>query len=93
MKLAHDELGNHSFNRTYMLVRRLYYWEGLKNCVKIHLQQCVICQRQNSQVDKYAKLNFSVPELPMQFIAMDLFGSLDSLLLQLIGMPLLLSAC
>ena len=38
LKLAHDELGHNSTARTYALVKRMFYWKGLKkdteNCVK-----------------------------------------------------------
>ena len=30
LRLAHDELGHNGSARTYMLLRRLYYWKGMK---------------------------------------------------------------
>ena len=57
-----------------MLLKRLYYWKGLKSSVTKHIQRCYQCQRRNKQVVKYATLHFDVATFPMQFISMDLIG-------------------
>ena len=60
-----------------MLVETIdYYWKGLKASVSKHIKQCMMCQKTNIQVVKYAQLYFSTPRLPMQFISMELFGPL-----------------
>ena len=73
-KMAHDDLGHNGTHRTYMLLKRLYYWKGLKPSVTKHVQRCYHCQRRNKQVVKYATLHFNVATFPMQFISMDLIG-------------------
>ena len=74
LKMAHDDLGHNGTHRTYTLLKRLYYWKGLKPCVTKHIQRCYQCQRRNKQVVKYATLHFNVATFPMQFISMDLIG-------------------
>ena len=74
LKMAHDNLGHNGTHRTYMLLKRLYYWKGLKPCVAIHIQRCYKCQRRNKQIVKYATLHFDEATFPMQFIFMDLIG-------------------
>ena len=74
LKMAHDNLGHNGTHRTYMLLKRLYYWKGLKPSVAKHIQRCYQCQRRNKQVVKYATLHFDVATFPMQFISMDLIG-------------------
>ena len=74
LKMAHDDLGHNGTHRTYMLLKRLYYWKGLKPSVTKHIQRCYHCQRRNKQVVKYATLQFDVATFPMQFISMDLIG-------------------
>ena len=74
LKMAHDNLGHNGTHRTYTLLKRLYYWKGLKPCVTKHIQRCYQCQRRNKQVVKYATLHFNVATFPMQFIPMDLIG-------------------
>ena len=72
LQMAHDELGHNGTHRTYILLKRLYYWKGLKPSVKKHVKKCYQWQRRNRQVVKYAKLHFDVVTFPMQFISMDL---------------------
>ena len=72
--MAHDELGHNGTHRTYILLKRLYYWKGLKPSVEKHIKRCYQCQRRNRQIVKYAKLHFDVATFPMQFISMDLIG-------------------
>ena len=74
LKMAHDDLGHNGTHRTYMLLKRLYYWKGLKPSVMKHIQRCYHCQRRNKQVVKYATLHFDVATFPMQCISMDLIG-------------------
>ena len=74
LRMAHNNLGHNGTHRTYMLLKRLYYWKGLKPSVAKHIQRCYQCQRRNKQVVKYATLHFDVATFPMQFISMDLIG-------------------
>ena len=74
LKMAHDDLGHNGTHRTYSILKRLYYWKGLKPCVTKHIQICYQCQRRNKQVVKYATLHFDIATFLMQFISMDLIG-------------------
>ena len=78
LHIAHDKLGHNGTHRTYVLIKRLYFWKGLKPSVerhiKRHIKSCPQCQSRNKQVVKYAKLHFDVATFPMQFISMDLIG-------------------
>ena len=74
LRMAHDELGHNGTHRTYTMLKRLYYWKGLKPSVEKHIKMCHQCQRRNKQVVKYAILYFDVASFQMQFISMDLIG-------------------
>ena len=74
LRIAHDKLGHNGTHRTYTLLKRLYYWKGLKPSVGKCIKMCYQCQRRNKQVVKYATLHFDVATFPMQFISMDLIG-------------------
>ena len=74
LQMVHDELGHNGTHRTYTLLKRHYYWKGLKPCVEKHIKMCYQCQRRNKQVVKYAILHFDVATFLMQFISMDLIG-------------------
>ena len=74
LKMAHDDLGHNGTHRTYILLKRLFYWKGLKPSVVKHIQRCHQCERRNKQVVKYATLHLDVATFPMQFFSMDLIG-------------------
>ena len=67
-------LGHNSTHRTCTILKRLYYWKGLKPSVEKYIKMCYHCQRRNKQVVKYATLHFDVATFPMQFISIDLIG-------------------
>ena len=72
--MVHDKLEHNGTHRTYVLLKRLYYWKGLKPSLERHIKRCLQCQKRNKQVVKYAKLHFNVATFPMQFILKDLIS-------------------
>ena len=74
LQLAHEGLGHNGSPRTYALIKRYYYWKGLKAMGKKHVQTCKLFQENNKHVVKYSKINFEAEPAPMRFISMDLFG-------------------
>ena len=74
LNLAHDQMGHNGSARTYMLLKRLYYWKGMKTDINIYVKQCKLCQKQNIVPVKYSQGHFSAPMVPMEFISMDLIG-------------------
>ena len=73
-KLAHDKLGHNGVNRSYALLKRLYFWPGLKPSIERHIKNCYVCQKRNRHAVQYARLNFDTATFPMEFISMDLIG-------------------
>ena len=74
LEMAHDHLGHNGSTRTYAILKRLYYWKGMKNMVKRYVKQCQQCRLHNVTAARYAKHHFEVPSAPMDFICMDLIG-------------------
>ena len=74
LKMSHDDMGHNGSARTYMLLRRNYYWKGMKPQVLKYVKQCLKCRQCNAQVVKYNQGHFEVPRAPMDFISMDLIG-------------------
>ena len=74
LQLAHEELGHNGGPRTYALLKRYYYWKGLKPMARKHVQACRFCQEHNKQVVKYSKYNSEAEPAPMKLISMDLIG-------------------
>ena len=57
-----------------MLLRRLYYWKGMKPHIYQYVKQCTSCQQRNRQVVKYVQGQFKAPTTPMELISMNLIG-------------------
>ena len=38
LRMVHDNLGHNGTHRTYTLLKRLYYWKGLKPSVEKHIK-------------------------------------------------------
>ena len=43
LKLAHDDLGHNGTARTYMILRRSYYWKGMKSFIATYVKWCDLC--------------------------------------------------
>ena len=39
--MVHAELGHNRTHRTYVLLKRLYYWKGLKPSVEKHIKDVI----------------------------------------------------
>ena len=76
LELSHNKLGHNGINRTYVMLKRLYYWKGMKTSITKHIKNCDNCQKCNLQVVPYAKLHFDTATFPMEFTSMDLIGEL-----------------
>ena len=58
----------------HMLLRRNYFWKGMKPQLYKYVRNCPKCQACNAQVVRYQKGHFDIPKAPMDFISMDLIG-------------------
>ena len=76
LELAHNKLGRNGSSRTYSMLKRFYYWKGMKTSIAKHIKNCDIYQKRNLQVVPYVKLHFDSATFPMEFISMDLIGEL-----------------
>ena len=43
LQMVHDNLGHNGTHRMYTLLKRLYYWKGLKPSVEKHIKMCYQC--------------------------------------------------
>ena len=74
LKLAHDDLGHNGTARTYLILRRNYYWKGMKAYMVLYVKRCSLCREHNATATRYIKGSFEIPKAPMDFISMDLIG-------------------
>ena len=74
LTLAHQHSRHNGAPRTYSVLKREYYWLGMCKDIFKHCKACHECRLQNQgQPDDEFK-HFTVPELPMEMICMDLVG-------------------
>ena len=75
--LAHNQNGHNGRRQTYMALKRMFYWPGMRSKVFKHCKNCQECMLQN-QANTAAELkHFKLPEVPMQLICMDLVGPIS----------------
>ena len=76
----HDTpVGGHSgYEKTYQRLKRVVYWQGMKNCVKRYIRECDICQRSKYEATKPAGLlqPLPIPEQVWEEISMDFIEGL-----------------
>ena len=72
--LAHDYSGHNSSRRTYNCLKRQYYWPGIRKQIFRHCKKCKECVLQNQGQPEKCFGHFDSPDLPMEFIRMDLVG-------------------
>jgi hypothetical protein len=74
LRAIHDDFGHNGANRTIAMVKRYYVWPRMNQQIRDYVKKCMSCLRQNKQAFPYHHLHFKVPQVPMQFISMDLIG-------------------
>ena len=72
--LAHDYSGHNGSRRTYNCLKRQYYWPGIRKQIFRHCKKCKECILQNQGQPEKSFGHFDSPDLPMEFICMDLVG-------------------
>ena len=72
--LAHDYSGHNGSRRTYNCLKRQYYWPGIRKQIFRHCKKCKECVLRNQGQPEKCFGHFDSPDLPMEFICMDLVG-------------------
>ena len=72
--LAHDNSGHNGSRRTYNCLKRQYYWPGIRKQIFRHCKKCKECILQNQGQPEKCFGHFDSPDLPMEFICVDLVG-------------------
>jgi len=80
LRIHHDDLlaGHFGIERTSELLRRKFYWKGMKQDVEDYVSTCAECQRNKPHRHRpYGNLNsLPIPERPWQEITMDFITGL-----------------
>ena len=74
LQTAHNDLGHNRFLRTYAVLKRVFYWKGMKEDIRKHCKTCATCMLHKLENMKFEKKIFKPSLQPMDFICMDLIG-------------------
>ena len=61
------------------MAQREYYWKGPKRSVQQFIRHCPQCQQLNLKIPNYSQLHLEVPQMPMDFISVDLIGTSETI--------------
>ena len=75
--LAHNQNGHNGGRCTYMALKKMYYWPGMRSQVFKHCKNCQECMLQNQANTAADFKHFKIPDIPMQLICMDLVGHIS----------------
>ena len=75
--LAHNQNSHNGGQCTYMALKKIYYWPGMKSEVFKHCKTCKEYMLQNQANTSAEFKHFKIPEVPMQLICMDLVGPIS----------------
>jgi len=82
LKEHHDprDIGHPGQHRMLELLKRTYWWPGLKEDIKKYMQECLKCQQNKVQHQQRAgELHpLEIPKRPWQEISIDMIGPLPS---------------
>ena len=67
LKLAHDDLGHNGTAHTYMILRRSYYWKGMKSFIATYVKRCDLCRQHNATATRYVEGGIRDTESPHGF--------------------------
>ena len=74
LRTAHDDFGHNGFPRTYSVIKRVFFWKGMKEDIGKHCKTCATCQLHKLENVKFERKIFKPSLQPMDFICMDLIG-------------------
>ena len=55
--LGHNQSGHNGYQRTYAVIKRSYYWKGMRKHILAHCKICVTCAKQKVQKNTIQKTN------------------------------------
>ena len=75
--LAHNQNNHNGGRHTYMALKKMYYWPGMRSQVFKHCKNCQECMLQNQANTAADFKHFKIPDILMQLICMDLVGPIS----------------
>ena len=72
----HNCRGHQGCARTFNLLKRKFWWKGMRRDVKNHLNSCITCSKNLPNTSHHPQLHLEIPKLPFACIAIATIGKL-----------------
>lgn len=72
---AHEEMGHQGVEKTASIIRTRFYWPGMHQDIKAHVEQCVMCKLNRPQ-ERHTLSGHLMANRPLEVLALD-FVKLD----------------
>ena len=69
---AHSKLGHQGNTHTYCLIKRQYYWKGVKKDIQKYIANCMLCCREKAKIQNYPLQMTEIPNRHFDKIVIDL---------------------
>ena len=61
LKEMHNHFGHFGVGKTYILIKKYYYWPKMIRNIQAHVESCSLCRREKPQADKYQLQTTEIP--------------------------------
>ena len=74
----HNCNGHQESARTLNMLKRKFWWKGMRIDVKSHIKNCITCSKNLPNTAHHPQLHLEIPKVPFACIAMDTIGKLPT---------------
>ena len=72
----HNCKGHQGSDRMFNLLKRKFWWKGMRRDVKSYIYNCITCSKILPNVLYHSQLHLEIPKAPFVCIAIDTIGNL-----------------
>ena len=77
MHKFHNCRGHQGCARTFNLLKRKFWWKGMRRDVRNHINSCIICSKNLPNTSYHPQLHLEIPKVPFACIAIDTIQKLQ----------------
>ena len=74
----HKYRGHQGCARTLILLKRKFWWKGIRRDIKYHINNCITCSKILHNTLYHPQLHLKIPKVPFTCIAIDAIGKLPT---------------
>ena len=74
----HNCRGHQGCTRTLNILKRKFWWKGMRRDIKYHINNCITCSKNLPNTSYHPQLHLEIPKVPFACIAIDTIGKLPT---------------